>query len=403
MIHNKELHISAETDCNLDTLFALLRSAIWGEERFPFHAPADTDWMALYRELEAQTVQFLPLDLLIREDPKHTEAYMIHAANAIQNWYSLMEIQQEICTLLENKKLPFVILKGSAAACYYPQPEYRCMGDIDLLVLPSDYDTVTELFREHQFSESEDTNPYHRGFYYKNAHIELHQKFARLTTKEQTKWLDEKFYHAIAHCSNHQMESYHFPMLPSTENGLVLLQHIKQHLEGGLGLRQVIDWMLYVEKELDDEVWNDSFCSLVEQTGLKTLAVTVTRLCQIYLGLQTDLTWCKDADPELCHDLMNYIVTQGNFGRKIGSNNNTAIRVLGMRNIFSLIKHLQQRGLANWKLIKKYPMLKPFAWCYQVVRYIRLGLKRKHPVKSGISDINSGIVRNHLLNRLMNK
>ena len=36
--------------------------------------------------------------------------------------------------LFENNNIPLVILKGTAAAMYYPKPQLRTMGDIDFLV-----------------------------------------------------------------------------------------------------------------------------------------------------------------------------------------------------------------------------------------------------------------------------
>ena len=34
---------------------------------------------------------------------------------------------------------------------------------------------------------------------------------------------------------------------------------MRNHLKSGLGLRQVIDWMMYVNKELDDDFWENGF------------------------------------------------------------------------------------------------------------------------------------------------
>ena len=45
------------------------------------------------------------------------------------------------------------------------------------------------------------------------------------------------------------------------------------------------------------------------QAGLKELAVCVTRMCQMYLGLtDKDINWCNSADEMVCHNLMDYIV-----------------------------------------------------------------------------------------------
>ena len=55
------------------------------------------------------------------------------------------------------------------------------------------------------------------------------------------------------------VEGHAFPMLPRLANGLVLLAHMRSHIRVGLGLRQMIDWMMYVERELDDAFWASEF------------------------------------------------------------------------------------------------------------------------------------------------
>jgi len=178
------------------------------------------------------------------------------------------------------------------------------------------------------------------------------------------------------------LEGYYFSALPKKENGLVLMEHINSHMESGLGFRQILDWMLYVDRNVDDAFWFRELEPVLREVRLDKLAVTVTRMCQLWLGLRTDITWCAGADEDLCRQLMEYILCQGNFGRKTEHGSNLAAGVVhASRNPFALLKILQRRGCINWKAAERYPFLKPFAWLYQLVRYIRLGLSSKHPWK----------------------
>ena len=94
----------------------------------------------------------------------------------------------------------------------------------------------------------------------------------------------------------------------------MILEHISQHLENGLGLRQIIDWMMFVHKCLPDENWPE-FQVLASNIGMETLAIVMTRMCELHLGLPERM-WCKSADNELCGQLMDYILACGNFGEK---------------------------------------------------------------------------------------
>jgi len=229
----------------------------------------------------------------------------------IYSYSNLVKKQNQILDAF--KKIPVVVVKGTSAAKYYPNPQLRTMGDIDLLVRPAEYeDAVVSLMNigcVEITSDAEAEGGRHRSFRYNDVSIELHYYFSLISDKDRAAALDNMLFDAI---------SLNSTELPDVENGLVLLSHIRQHLEGGLGLRQIIDWFMFVGFCLDDEMWYSSFQEKAQLTGLESLAITVTRMCQIYLGLTTDITWCKDADEEVCGNLMQYVMDCGNFGRSRG-------------------------------------------------------------------------------------
>ena len=110
-------------------------------------------------------------------------------------------------------------------------------------------------------------------------------------------------------------------MLRAVENELVLLAHLWNYLHTGVGLRQVLDWMMYVHAELNDELWNTAFAEQAEKYGLKKLAITAAHMCQMYLGLPDHFAWYADADEELCNDFLTQVLRSGNFGRKESDGN----------------------------------------------------------------------------------
>ena len=81
------------------------------------------------------------------------------------------------------------------------------------------------------------------------------------------------------------IDGHEFPSLPELANGLMLLDHLRHHLETGVGLRQLIDWKYYVESVLDDEMWNTEFGPDVRDLGLERFAINITFVCKNYIGL----------------------------------------------------------------------------------------------------------------------
>ena len=284
--------------------------------------------------------------------------------------------------------VPYVILKGTSAAQYYPHPEFRTMGDIDIMTRREDYDTAYNQLKEAGYyivdqKEREVT------FRKNNIMIELHRCFSSFNDPKQSEYLDDLIVKNIT--PSH--------VLPDLVNGLVLLEHISQHLENGLGLRQIIDWMMFVDKCLPDEKWLE-FEPLSERIGLKKLAITVTRMCEIYLGLP-ERKWCKVADEMVCKNLIDYVLSCGNFGSKWKTDNDVGKRVLTYtRGPISTIKWLQERGMVNWKAAQKRKILRNFAWLYQAIRYVYKGVSQEGSFLSVKEEYLAAKKRNLLFNSL---
>lgn len=357
------------------TELALLKAALWGWDRFPVETDGSENWESVFEELKAQTVEGVAVDALGKlpgVDPQVKRLWVQLAVRRMTFWEKLMQEQAALKALLDREGIPFVVLKGAAAAQYYPRPESRSMGDVDIIVKPGDFDRADRLLRDNGYEFLEVENDRHFGFDKNGVHIELHRYFSTLNDVDNAKALDEMIYSGIDKREYVHFGTYSVPVLPVLENGLVLLAHIDQHMEGGLGLRQITDWMLYADKNLNDDFWSREFGPQVRRLGMETLAVTVTKMCQQYLGLREHgITWCVDAEEDLCRELMNMILTRGNFGRKVGKSTAAVSILSAMTNVFNIPKLLQTRGCVNWKALKKYPFLRPFAWLYQLCRYVR--------------------------------
>ena len=253
---------------------------------------------------------------------------------------------------------------------YYPVPEFRAVGDIDLLVRPDDFFRAKDVLIGCGFDELYPNTPVdrHLNLVKDQVHIELHRRFASEYVIDDPRAFDEMLFSDIT------LEHY---KLQEPSNGLVLLEHIAQHLNAGIGLRQIIDWMLFVRSYLDDDTWESEFKSLVEKNGLKELAISLTHMCQIYLGLpENSINWCNDADESLCHELMEYILCCGNFGNSRNTFDSGVItQIPSIRHPIQLFRYVQKHGKDNWVTCQKYPVLKPFAWIYQSLKYI--GMSRE--------------------------
>lgn len=365
-------------------IFQIIRSSIWGT---PIDRAIDQETYDEIKQhalltLSAPIISTLNISETLRYEWKQTILQQV--AHNVQSQY----IQSEI-----PLSVPYVILKGTSAAQYYPYPEYRTMGDIDIITRHEDHLIACETLVKNGYSElleyQNENHNRHRSFTKLGIVVEIHSYFAMLNNPQCAEYLDKLIIDNIN--SSH--------LLPDQINGLVLLEHINQHLEEGLGLRQIIDWMMFVDKCLPDEKWPE-FQAMARKIGLESLAIVTTHMCEMYLGLNKR-EWCSNADEELCEQLMDYIFACGNFGNKRTSDEAISENVFAQaRTPRQTLKLLQIRGLHNWTAAKKNKLLRPFAWIYQIIRYFRRGVNRDNFRMKLIAEYKAARKRNTMFEAL---
>ncbi len=309
-------------------------------------------------------------------------------ANNIRYYHT----QDELVNLLKHYEIPYIILKGSSAAIYYEKPTCRMMGDIDVLVQQSYYDKAKVILSDNGYNQEHDDGR-NTKFHKNGITIELHHHFSADVD------IEAYLIDGIINSVNTSIDDHSFYMLPKLANGLVLLDHFRWHLRSGVGLRQVIDWMMFVYHNLDDDFWSNEFQVVVKEKGMEKLAITTTRMCQKYLGLSDSISWCNTADERDCDQLMECIISSGNFGQKNGLGNSIE-KVSTKFRREGFFHWLQEAGEFNWKAYHKHHCLKPFCWLYQMFRYINQGMKTGRNSKQLKNDFERSKERYELLKKL---
>lgn len=374
-----------------DTVFQILKASLFTDE------PVEVDdWKSVFTEMKAQTVASLPAEWLKKHPIPDAAEWSAYCVLQQGQWIRVMHGQKLLLALLDEHNIPCVIVKGAAAAMYYPHPTLRSMGDVDFLVKREDLDRAAEVLEASGYvlEHEKDPTKHHFGYSKDGVHFELHWRIP-LVREDDKKWMSF-FKDGIEHREVRTIDGITFPVFPEVLNGLVLIFHVNQHLREGLGLRQIIDWMMYIH-QLPDNIWREQMIPLLEETGMKTLAFTVTSLCQIYLGLRPIVENPEDFPYEA---LMNLIMEKGNFGRKAGINGRTAAFVISSTQKGGFFKRLQAGGMSRWKAAKKYRILRPFAWIYQAFRIMGIFLQSKMTPKRFAEQRRKGLEQRKLLDEL---
>lgn len=357
-------------------------------------AVASEEWPAIRDELKKQGVLALTaMNFRSFLADKESQANMhVQLNTSMHNFYKILETQTAVASALEESGIPVAVLKGSAAAMSYPVPELRLMGDIDILVPKEKFEEAFQVLADKGYKCEDSLKDFFRHAGFKSntgIEIELHQFFASNDTNEKFRILNNYLYEALEKIEHVEINGYMTPVLPAVANGIVLLSHLNHHLQEGIGLRHVIDWMCFVEKYIDDEFWHKEFAQLAEHVGLITLAKETTAMCKKYLGLSKNITWCGMPN-NISDKYIEYVLGKGNYVVKQEQRETKTISVLRtFRNPLKGIISAQRIGIRTWELLSDYPWLKPFAWIYQIQRWIRHGLENK----VGIASLRNAICK----------
>ena len=87
-------------------------------------------------------------------------------------------LQQTLVKLLEQEQCPYVIIKGEAAAAYYPVPEHRLLGDVDFMVPEDRAEQIIERLKQQGYEHSCKEDEYHQILKKGTERMELHFEVA---------------------------------------------------------------------------------------------------------------------------------------------------------------------------------------------------------------------------------
>ena len=320
---NRDRRVGQGTDSQF---FALLRSGLWNEvpEREPF--AVSTDWEALYRLAFAQTVtplvtdgiNRLPRELLPAE-PERLDPFLGDLMATAKRNRVLDAFIPKVFNALAG--IPVVLVKGQSLAVDYPDPERRQPGDIDLLLLPSSYEAAKAVLLPKATKVlEEERDIWHQGMYFRSIEVEIHGSISTLMSKK----LDRK----LAALLEEQFDGRDFPAVPiggtpvpvpeAGFNAVYVFVHFLQHYwSGGVGLRQLVDWMTFVsvhKREIHPVILEKR----MEDLGLLHLWKVFTGFAQEYLGCPSEkLPLAAAPDSAKNARIWQYIRRCGNFGKNV--------------------------------------------------------------------------------------
>lgn len=264
----------------------------------------------------------------------------------------------EISEKFSENDIPHIPLKGSVVKKYYPFPEIRRSGDIDVLIHEHDRTKADKALKllgyECERSGDSVEDIYKKG----KTVIELH---VRLSAEKD---IDAEFcndvWNNIVLCNGKMYE------MKKEYLYVYLLAHLRKHLieSGGGGIKLILDiWVLNDKLSFDKEKLN----LFLEQANITNLCRYAEALSRKWFGGEES----ADENVLMLEDLILNSGAYGNYSKyldiTLSRNAEDGFTVNKIRNFIRLICPPLNVMENKYPIVKKYPALLPFSWIKRVL------------------------------------
>lgn len=293
------------------------------------------------------------------------------SASAMYYYGNRIWLENRIRKALDEKKINYFFVKGSALAEFYPNPSDRTMGDTDIVIHPEDRKKVDGILISLGIKNIHKIEIGDWQYHYNNMEIELHD---HLIYKIQND--DNKYYEFFNNCWEYERKgvldwSFHF---------LFILYHIRKHfMNQGVGFRHFVDvailtkynkmlnWSWIKNKLIELNMWE--FAQRVFFLNKYWFGITVPLDISNY-----DKTFFQQATRQIFYNgIFGYDNSENNGNFAINNINRANKQGYGIRRMFSLLfpRYEIMSKFDYCKFMKGHRWMLPAAWAYRGVRVLK--------------------------------
>lgn len=280
------------------------------------------------------------------------------------------KLLEDIHSAFNENDIPYILIKGTEIARFYPQPELRTMGDSDILVHEADKEKAAALLVSMGFTVCKKSET--EWLFLKNGvAFELHHRLLydeSVNLAPLKSWTDRVWEFA------HPEEGTRFAV--SNEFHFVfLLLHLRKHfLNSGVGFRQFMDVAVLSRQPLD---W-DTVRGFLTELELDTFSATCFGLCKLWFDC--DFPFSATLSPAFAERTEEGIFAGGVFGYLDEDNKRNRLKfqlqkstrlAIFFKNIF--ISYADLRHNEKYAFLNGRPYLLPAAWLYRIFLVFKEG------------------------------
>lgn len=267
---------------------------------------------------------------------------------------------------MSRRGIDHVLMKGYVLKDYYPVPELRTFGDIDVVIRREDREKCHGLMLELGYQIKTDWEPVY-SYVKPREHYELHTELLETDISETVDcraYFGDPWRHTVGEGHRYQFTpEFHF---------LYLLAHLAKHVAGsGAGARMYLDLAAFICHFGKGVDW-DWIRAELPKTGLMEFSNMALTLVERYFGVESPIG-LEPVEEEVLEALASMTAMGGIFGRvgmdtgvntmKAQGEETARVRTV-LRRLFPAAKTIESR----YTYLQKMPWLLPAAWVHRLVK-----------------------------------
>lgn len=355
-------------------LIALLRNALENKDLEELEAESETvDWGQVIAIAKKHAV--LPFLYDITKDKEQFQKQQSYiereSRQVVLQSYRLLFLTRYLVERLEEHEIPVMVLKGVATGSFYPVPELRKSGDVDLLI-PEDIEKkkLVQVMEAVGYWVSEEQHANHHIVFssQEGISIEVHTMLAEpFAYKRINQAMERHKRDCWKHIQKQEVMGVELPILDKPFHAYELLLHMLQHfVYAGFGLKLLCDWVV-IWKQNWSEQEKRLFAELVKESGLEKFSEVLTGICERYLGLSEEAYAWEILDDGMTDDTLREILDAEDFGN---ADVNRMVMMSGT-GLSAYIQEFHHQMHLNFPKAGRCFLLWPVLWVMTLVRFLR--------------------------------
>lgn len=325
----------------------------------------------------AQTQSSLPFLLPYIKDSSLLANIKYQTKLMMLNYYQIEQFTRRIADLFDANNISYILLKGISLAAFYPVPEYRQLGDVDIYINDKEmFNRANALLFANGYTKDDEISDHHQGYLYKVPQtgrtmiLELHYRIVGLYQYAPVnKIVDDVFAANTFSPAMQTVNDRNYPVLPPTEYTFYMIHHmLKHYLYSGFGIRLLCDFTFFLGHNYTaiDFAKIHTWC---KESKILHLYEIILETCRIYLGLPETIDSKIHYNKNDCKTFITQLLEDGD----VSQNNGSALVGSGSYEKINFLTYFKEGHLqmhVRFPKLGKCPLLWPILWLITLVCFL---------------------------------